>query len=198
MLKELVEKSRSYRGFDQGFTPSRQQLEELCELARLCPSSVNMQPLRYVLVNTPEGCAIVQPLTGWARRLKGVRLPREGHCPTAFIIICQDLGISPNRERFLKDVGIVAQTMLLGAAEMGFGGIMIGNFQPERVAQALGLGENLWPQLILALGLPDEKVVLTEAEDGNVAYTRDAGNVTYVPKRRLEDVVISWEGTGHE
>ena len=190
MLMDLVRQSRSYRGFDQSFTPSRQQLRELCELARLCRSSVNLQPLRYVLINTPEGCAAVQPLTGWARRLKNIRLPREGHCPTAFIVICQDLSVAPNRERFLTDVGIAAQTMLLGATEMGFGGIMIGNFQPEKVAAALDLGEGLWPQLILALGLPDEKVVLTEAQGGDIAYTRDENNVTYVPKRKLEDIVI--------
>ena len=193
MLRDLVVKNRSYRGFSQDFTPSRGELLELCDLARQCSSSVNMQPLKYYLVNTPEQCAVLQPLTGWARRLAAsVTLPREGHCPTAFIVICQDLDVAANKERFLKDVGIVAQTMLLGAVEKGFGGIMIGNFSPEKVAEALRLEENLWPQLIIALGMPDEKVVLTEtAKDGSVAYTRDENHVTYVPKRSLDEVVIN-------
>ena len=193
MLKDLVVKNRSYRGFSQDFTPTREDLLELCDLARQCPSSVNMQPFKYYLANTPEQCAVIQPLTGWARRLmKVMTIPREGHCPTAFIVICQDLAIAANKERFLKDVGIVAQTMLLGAVEKGFCGIMIGNFSPEKVAEALGLGENLWPLLIVALGRPDEEVVLTGVpESGDVGYTRDENHVTYVPKRALEDIVIN-------
>ena len=56
-----------------------------------------------------------------------------------------DTLLAPNPERFYKDVGIVAQTMLLGAVDMGLGGIMIGNFAPEKVRQALGLRETLVP-----------------------------------------------------
>ena len=70
-------------------------------------------------------------------------------------LICHDTLLAPNPERFYKDVGIVAQTMLLGAVDMGLGGIMIGNFAPEKVRQALGLRETLVPVLILALGKPD-------------------------------------------
>ncbi len=60
------------------------------------------------------------------------------------------------------------------------------------MAEALGLGENLWPLLIVALGRPDEEVVLTGVpESGDVGYTRDENHVTYVPKRALEDIVIN-------
>lgn len=192
MLKELVAQNRSYRGFSQTERMTRAQLLSLVELARLCPASVNMQPLKYYIAETPEACALIQPLTGWARRLAAVmKLPREGHCPTSFIVICQDDRVAPNHERFLKDVGIVAQTMLLGAVELGFGGIMIGNFQPDAVAKALALPEHFYPQLIVAFGKPDEAVVLTEAVAGDVAYTRDEQHVTYVPKRPLDEVVIN-------
>lgn len=194
MLKDLVTKSRSYRGYAQTERMTREQLLSLVELARLCPASVNIQPLKYYVASTEEECARIQPLTGWARRLAAVmKLPREGHCPTSFIVICQDGTIAPNRERFLKDIGGVAQTMLLGATELGFGGIMIGNFKPEAVIEALGLPQTLWPQLIVAFGKPDEKVVLTEPENGDVAYTRDENHVTYVPKRPLSEIVINGE-----
>ena len=54
MLKELLLKNRSYRRFDESFEIKSEELRELVELARLTPSSVNWQPLRFVLVNDNE------------------------------------------------------------------------------------------------------------------------------------------------
>ena len=46
--------------------------------------------------------------------------------------------------------------------------------------------------LVVALGKPDEKIVLTEADrDGDTNYYRDENDVHYVPKRKLEDIVIN-------
>lgn len=41
MLKDLVLKNRSYRGFDESVRISRETLEGFVDCARLCPSSVN-------------------------------------------------------------------------------------------------------------------------------------------------------------
>ena len=47
------------------------------------------------------------------------------------------------------------------------------------------------PMLIVAVGKPDETVVLTEALPGeDLRYYRDENDVHYVPKRRLEDVLL--------
>jgi nitroreductase len=54
MLKDLVLKNRSYRRFDESFEISKNDLIDLVELARLTPSSVNWQPLRFALVNDKE------------------------------------------------------------------------------------------------------------------------------------------------
>ena len=81
--------------------------------------------------------------------------------------------------------------MLLAATERGLGGIMIGNFAPKRIAEALELPETLTPMLIVALGKPDETIVLTEIDPGeNTDYYRDDQDVHYVPKRKLEDIVL--------
>ena len=68
-------------------------------------------------------------------------MPYEGHCPRAFIVICQDTAISTALEAYQKDVGIVAQTMLLRAAELGLGGCMIGSFQKNALHEVLKLSE---------------------------------------------------------
>jgi hypothetical protein len=45
--------------------------------------------------------------------------------------------------------------------------------------------------LIVAIGKPDETIVLEEVEPGaDLRYYRDENDVHHVPKRRLEDIVI--------
>ena len=191
MFKDLVKKSRSYRGYDESRKISREELADFVDCARYAPSSVNRQPFRYCLACEPEQLEKIQPLTGWARGLPEKRLPYPGTRPTAFIVICQETEWEPDLTRFAKDVGIVAQTILLAATEQGLGGIMIGNFSPERLSAALELPAHLVPMLIVAIGKPDETVVLTEAAPGeSLNYYRDENDVHYVPKRRLEDVIL--------
>lgn len=188
---DLNKKNRSYRNYDESYEITRTQLEELVELTRFCPSSVNMQPFKYYLSWDKRTNAIIQPLTKWARALQPMELPRKGHCPTGFIVICYDSTIGPGVDRFWKDVGIVAQTILLGAVNMGLGGCMIGNFSPEQVCEALSLPRHLKPVLILALGKPDEQIILTDARAGeSINYYRDENDIHYVPKRTLNELLI--------
>lgn len=190
MFKDLVKKSRSYRGYDESRRITREELMEFVDAARFAPSSVNGQPFQYILAWKKEDVDRIQPLTGWARGLPHMKLPHPGECPTAFVIICQNTDWGSDLNRYQRDVGIVAQTMLLAAVEAGLGGIMIGNFNPKRVASELELPENLVPMLIVAFGKPDEEIVLVEVEAGeSIKYYRDENDVHYVPKRKLDDIV---------
>lgn len=192
MFKELVKKNRSYRGYDESCRLTREELMELVDCARYAPSSVNAQPFQYYLVYEKEQVKQVLALTRWARALPDMQLPHEGTGPTSFIVICQDLRIGEAVARYQKDVGIVAQTMLLAATEMGFGGCMIGNYSAKTVKEVLMLEEHLMPVLIVALGKPQEEIKLTEALPGaEIAYYRDVHDIHYVPKRRLADIIIN-------
>lgn len=188
MLKDLVLRNRSYRSFDPTVVPSREELLSLIDCARLTPSGMNKQPLKYKLFHTADECAALLPLTRWAAVLKDIKLPPEGHAPTAYIVICADTAVLPGAERS-KDIGIVAQTILLAATEMGYGGCMIGSFDAEGVRKAAALPEHLSPVLIVALGKPDEEIVLTDCTGDDTAYYRENG-IHYVPKRALEDILI--------
>ena len=191
MFKDLVRKSRSYRGFDESRIITREELTDIVDCARYAPSSINQQPLKYYLACERKQLDTIQPLTRWAAALPEKDLPYPGKRPTAFIVICQDTEWASNLNAFLRDVGIVAQTMILAAVEKGLGGIMIGNFDPDKVRCALELPEHIVPQLIVALGKPDETIVITEAEkEGSLRYYRDENDVHYVPKRRLEDILL--------
>ena len=50
MLKELVEKSRSYRSFKPNTNIEESVLLELVDIARKCPAAMNTQPLKYRLI----------------------------------------------------------------------------------------------------------------------------------------------------
>lgn len=191
MLKDLIKKNRSYRGYDESYQFTKDEMMELVDHARLSASSINMQPLCYYIAWEKEIVDKIQPLTAWAKGLPEIELPHKGMCPTGFIIICQDKEIHDSPSVFVRDVGIAAQSILLAAVEKGLGGCMIGSFSAKSIREALGLADNLQPQLVVALGKPAETVVLEEVEKGeSVKYYRDENDVHHVPKRKLEDVII--------
>jgi len=191
MFRDLVEKNRSYRGFDSTYRFTKEQLENYVDLTRFSASSVNGQPLKYHIAWEKEEVDLIQSMTKWARALPDMTLPHENMCPTGFIIICQDKNISENLARFQKDIGIVAQTITLAAVEDGLGGCMIGNFVPAEVSEKLGFAENIMPMLIVALGKPAETIVIKEIDNGDdTNYYRDENDVHYVPKRKLKDILF--------
>ena len=54
MLTDLVLKNRSYRGYNKSRKVTKEELMELVDIARLCPSSANIQPLCYYLAWEPD------------------------------------------------------------------------------------------------------------------------------------------------
>lgn len=187
-FKDLVLQNRSYRGYDNNIRQTREELTELVDHARLMPSTKNVQPLKYFLAYEEEIVDQIQVHTKWAGVLSDLTLPLPGTKPTSFIVVLQDTDIES--ALYLKDVGIVAATITLAAAEAGLGCCMIGAYNAAGVKEAMQLPENLSPTLVIAIGKPDEKVVLTDAADGKIEYYRDENNVHYVPKRRLEDIIL--------
>ena len=189
MLKDLVTRCRSFRRFHEDVKISTEELKELVDLARLTPSTANSQALKFRLCNTPEETEKVFDTLGWAGALPDWDGPEKGERPSAYIIILCDLSLGKNK---LHDDGIVAQTIMLGAVEKGYGGCMLGNVQRSRLAEALQIDTEKYSiDLVLALGKPKEEVVLVPVnEDGDVRYYRDENQVHYVPKRRLEDLIV--------
>lgn len=70
MFKDIVKASRSYRGYDESYRFSREELEDFVDCARFAPSSVNAQPFRYYLAWENEEVDRIQKLTNWARRFR--------------------------------------------------------------------------------------------------------------------------------
>ena len=190
MLKDLLKSSRSYRSFDESVTIPYDTLCDWVDHTRYCPSSINLQMLKFYIVTDKADCEKLLSRTRWAGKLKDVHLPPKGKAPVAYIVVCSDSQVISAAESFQKDVGIVSQTIMLAVAESGFGGCMIGSFDKAEVSSLLSLEDRFVPQLILALGKPCEEVRLVEADkDGGVTYYRENG-IHYVQKRRLADLII--------
>ena len=189
MLKDLIKKSRSYRRFNQEVEVSEETLRELVDLARLSPSGANLQPLKFMTLNDPAVNADVFDCLAWAGYLKDWDGPAEGERPAAYIVILGDAEI---REDAAVDEGIAAQSMMLGAVEKGLGGCMLGAINRKQLRTSLDVDERYKILLVLALGEPAEEVVIDEVgEDGDIKYWRDDEDVHHVPKRPLDELIVS-------
>ncbi|MDF1526286.1 MAG: nitroreductase family protein [bacterium] len=188
MFKQLVERNRSYRRFDESHRIDEATLMELVDLARLTPSSANLQPLKYMISSEPVRNELIFPHLKWAGYLKDWPGPVEGERPSAYIIVLRDTTIFKADS---CDHGIASQTILLGAVEKGLGGCMIGNLDMDGLRSGLGIGEHLHVLLVLPLGKPVEEVHLVPVgQDGDMKYWRDEQGVHHVPKRNLEEIIV--------
>lgn len=189
MFKDLVEKNRSYRRFWQEENIDLETLKELIGLARIVPSGANAQALKYMPVNSKKANAALFSTIVWAAALKDWEGPKEGERPSAYIIVLCNLSIGKNKQ---TDVGIAAQTILLGAVEKGLGGCMLGNIKRTEIAEAFGIDTEKYSiELVIALGKPKEDVRITKLNaDGSTTYYRDENMVHYVPKRSIDEIII--------
>ena len=169
-FQDLVLKTRSYRRFDESFAIERATLEKLMGLARCTASAGNRQPLKYILSADSDTNDRIFPSLAWAGYLKDWAGPGPGERPAAYIVILVDKQIGEN---IWCDDGIVAQTILLGAVEMGLGGCMIGAINKDKLREELDVPAHFKIQLVLALGKPAEKVVIEDLEPGgDIKYWR--------------------------
>ncbi len=178
--------NRSYRRFYQEHDIPQEHLISMIEAARLSPSSRNVQPIKFYINNNREMNAKIFPLLGWAGYLKEWDGPIEGERPAGYAILLHDKSISAT---YSCDNGIFAQSILLQAVDLGWGGCMIASINKQELSQLLELPQNLDPILVIALGKPKEKVVVDNAKEGEIKYWRETDGTHHVPKRTLEELI---------
>ncbi len=190
MIEALIRQNRSVRRFYQEEKISRETLVWLVNLARMSASAANLQPLKYLLSQEPEMNQDIFSCLAWAGYLTDWPGPTEGERPAAYIVILGDTKLAKN---IGCDHGIAAQSILLGARQKGLGGCMVGSIQRDRLRELLKIPADYDILLVIALGKPKEEVVLEEVgPDGDIRYWRDAEGRHHVPKRRLEEIIVSF------
>ena len=192
----LVTTARSCRRFDAARPIPLSILVWLVDLARIAPCGANRQALRYVVCNDRTRNDRVFGALRWAAYLTDWDGPAEPERPAGYV------GILAPREGgagVRVDLGIAAQTIMLGAAAQGLGCCMIGAFDRAVVEEALEVPQDYEVQLVFAIGHPAERRVLAPlGEDESIRYWRDAQGVHHVPKRSLDDVLVGRFGDSNE
>jgi nitroreductase len=189
MIADLIKANRSCRRFDEKHSISTANLLDLVDLARLSPSAANLQPMRYILSCDPATNAKIFECLTWAYYLKQWPGPAPGERPVAYIVLLHDTRISKTLD---CDHGIAAQSILLGAREMGLAGCMLAAVKRSKLRRLLNIATPMKIKLVLAMGKPKETIVIdTVNEEGDIRYWRDENQVHHVPKRRLKDIVLT-------
>ncbi len=188
MIKELISKNRSYRRYCEEFEISEKTLLDLVDLARLSATAGNLQPLKYIISSDRKTNAQIFPCLSWASYLQDWPGPIPGERPSAYIIMLGDTSITKS---YFCNHGIAAQSILLGATEIGLGGCIFASVRRDELRSALHIPEKYEIIQVISLGKPKEKVVIENLPaGGDIKYWRDENQVHHVPKRSLDEIIL--------
>lgn len=185
MIYEKISERRTIRKFTQKPVPET-VLVKCVDAARLSPSAMNRQPLKYIIVNDEKLLAEVFGTTSWAGYLPDYG-PSEEEMPRAYIVILLDKEIRKNHG---NDAGIAVMSMSMVAYEEGLGSCILGAIDRPRLKKILNIPDRFEIVLAVAFGYSAEtKPILEKMKNGETKYWLDNNGVLHVPKRRLEDLV---------
>ena len=178
---DVIKGRKSVKYFNPNVKIKREEIIEMLNEANIAPSSCNLQPWRYIVIDTPEG----KEKLGSANYNK-----IQNDTSAAMIIVLGDLnhygkfdeiygeavkkgymteevkdgfekGMGPqlenlptdkNREGVYFDCGLWTMQFANIAYAKGYDTNIIGGFVREKVAELFELEENLTPVMLIALG----------------------------------------------
>ena len=161
LIETLIKQNRTYRRFDEAVAIDRLQKLRWLDIVRQTPSARNVQPLKYNII---------------------------GERPRAYLLQLIDTHIAP-AARF--DEGIQLQALGLLATEAGYGICIFSGHGKGEITRRLDLPTHLSINAIVAIGKPNEEIILEEARSADdIRYWRDEAGRHHVPKRPLSELVI--------
>lgn len=163
-------------------------LVKLIDCARVAAYGANVQPLKFAIINSDEMLEKIYPTTKWAGYLTD-GAPKESERPSAYIAVLGDTSIKENGA-FECEAGAAVTTMMLEAVEMGFGTCWLGALKRDEIKEILNLDEKFNVVYLLAVGYPEQESRMVDMTD-SIKYYEDENGVINVPKRSLEEVLIT-------
>lgn len=188
-LMELLMTRRTYRRFEQNHPIPPHVLEDILQAARLASSACNLQPLHYLVIQSPQKTEQIFPMTHWAALLpKDTGTPKDGEHPVLFILVLYD---KVHHHKWIDiDAGLAISNMTLAAWNHGVGSCIMDNIDREGIRSALHLSEETQIHSLVAFGYPrHQSHIVPVTENGNTRYFLDEQKDYYVPKRMLADIV---------
>lgn len=188
-LSAAIHGRRTVRRFKQ-VQIKETELRAMLDAARLASSGGNIQPLRYIVIQTPPLVARIFANTAWGGLVRPRRNPEPGKtAPMTFIAVVS----SRDGSNILHaDAGAAIQSMTLAAYSLGIGCCWLGAFKRENVDMILELPQDSTVIYLLAAGYPDEFPVQEDIGAGiSVNYYLDDNDVLHVPKFTV-DAITQW------
>lgn len=173
-VTDAIRQRRSVKQYDPEHRLTEDELRHLLSHAVLSPTSFNMQNWHFVAVTDREvqgklceaawnqaqvqDCSVTLVIAGvidgWkdmSRQLRDAPDPVKemfgGMIPGFY-----DGNDALQRDEAVRSVGIVGQTLMLMAKDMGYDSCPMIGFDPSKVAEILALPENCPPLLMLTIG----------------------------------------------
>lgn len=177
--KEIITTRRSVRVYDPTVKISREEMNEILEEATLAPSSVNLQPWRFLVVESPEGKSTLEELAPSnktqvatssaviavfadmnafenADEIMGTAvekgfLPQEikDQLMANYTNLFERLPAQAFREMILIDSGLVSMQLMLSARARGYDTNPIGGFDKSNIAEAFGMEKERYVPVML-------------------------------------------------
>ena len=181
LLEQLVKQRKSVRSYDAEFRMKKDEILDLLSLASNAPSSSNLQPWRFIVIQNKElqkelrtigfnqaqiedSSAIVAVL-GDIEAYKNVEKiyslnVEKGYMDQSIAdrTIKQTLNMYPTmpKETLMQiaayDAGAVAMQFMLLAKDRGYDTITMGGFDKDAFAKRFNLPDHLFPITLIAVG----------------------------------------------
>ena len=147
-FKEVIRSRYSCKKYsDRSVEPEK--LNAILEAGRLAPTAKNLQEQHVYVVQSAEGLAKIDSVT-----------PCRYGAPTVLVVAFDKHNVftypGEKRDSGVEDATIVATQMILAAADEGVNSCWINYFDPEKMAEALGLPENEEVLMVMDLGYAAE------------------------------------------
>lgn len=184
---ECAKKRRTIRAFKQDEV-ERGIINEIIDCARLAPCAANLQPLRFAIIKDKSAREQLFPYIKYAGYLPNWN-PKFTQTPPVFIAVLNDTEIKPS-EHSESDCGAAIASMCLAAEEKGLATCWLGAVDRKRIKKILALDSEFDILYLLGLGYPDQSAKSVPYTD-NPKYYFDENKTLCVPKRSLEDVIIT-------
>lgn len=128
-----------------------EKLEAILEAGRLAPTAKNLQEQHVYVIQNPDLLAKIDAIT-----------PCRYGAPTVIVMAFNKENVftypGGKRDSGVEDAAIVATHMILAAADEGVDSCWLNFFDPEKLAEALGLPENEEILMLMDLGYATEGI----------------------------------------
>jgi len=147
-FKEVVKNRYSCKKYGDRQV-EQEKLTAILEAGRLAPTAKNLQEQKIYVVQSAEKLALIDKFT-----------PCRYGAPTVAVVAFDRNNVftypGEKRDSGVEDAAIVATHMILAAADEGIDSCWLNFFDPDKLAEALGLPENEEILMLLDLGYAAE------------------------------------------